>query len=307
MPADRGPSGPIGADRGPIGASNAPRRCCSPVLPAVIPYFEPPSVQLGPLTLHAFGLLAALGILLGAHLAARGARRLDLDDTILGDAVPWGVAGGILGGHLLHVFGYHPELLSQQGLSVVLRIWDGQSSMGGVLGGLAGLLFALRRKKVPLLPYFDALALGVAPGWAVARLGCFLAHDHPGTLTDFPLAVAFPQGARHDLGLYDFFVLAAVSAILYVVARRPRPTGTLIALLALTYSIPRFFLDFLRATDVAFADGRYLGLTPAQYVSIGLVLWAAWTLGRQKPIAAPRRKPQNLLSSNEGPSGASRL
>lgn len=258
------------------------------MLPGLIPYLEPPSIELGPLTLHAFGLLAALGILLGAHLATRAARRFGLDDTALGDAVPWGIAGGILGGHFLHVFAYHPELLSSQGLWAVLRIWDGQSSMGGVLGGLAGFLFALGRRKVALLPYFDALALGVAPGWAVARIGCFLAHDHPGSHSDFFLAVAFPGGARHDLGLYDVFVLAAVSAILYAVARRPRPAGTLIALLALTYSVPRFFLDFLRATDVALADGRYFGLTPAQFVAIALVAWASWMLARARRVTGAR-------------------
>jgi prolipoprotein diacylglyceryltransferase len=37
--------------------------------------------------------------------------------------------------------------------------------------------------------------------------------------------------------------------------------------LAVGYSIPRFFLDFLRASDLPYVDGRILGLTAAQYVA----------------------------------------
>jgi phosphatidylglycerol---prolipoprotein diacylglyceryl transferase len=258
----------------------------------VIPYFEQPSVAIGPLTIHAFGFLAALGVLIGSVLAARAARRYSsIDPQPLSDAIPWAVIGGVVGGHLLHVFGYHPELLVQQGPLVLLKLWDGQSSMGGVLGGLTGFIFYFRRHKIPLFPYLDALALGTAPGWAVARLGCFAAHDHPGVLTDFPLAVAFPGGARHDLGLYDAIVLALLSLVLYLLARQKRTSGVLIAVLAIGYGLPRFFLDFLRATDVANADGRLFGLTPAQYIAMALIGTGLWILSH---AAGQARSPTPL-------------
>ena len=238
----------------------------------MLPYLSPPSLAIGPVTIHAFGILTALGVILGSRLAARAAARYArLSPEPLARAVPWGVFGGFIGGHLLHVLGYHPELLVTQGPLVLLKLWDGQSSMGGLLGGIAGFVISFRRQGLALFPYLDALALGIAPGWALARLGCFTAHDHHGTLTDFPLAVAFPGGARHDLGLYDAMVLATLSIILYALARRQRAPGTLIGILAIGYAIPRFFLDFLRARDVPFPDGRIFGLTPAQYVAIGLV------------------------------------
>ncbi len=261
----------------------------------MIPYFEQPSIAIGPLTIHTFGFLAALGILIGAKLAARAAAGYSaIDPTPLANAIPWAVAGGVLGGHLLHVIGYHPELISTQGPLVVFKLWDGQSSMGGVLGGLLGFIVYFRRHKLALFPYLDALALGTAPGWAIARLGCFAAHDHPGVLTDVPLAVAFPGGARHDLGLYDALVLGAVSLVLYLVARHRRTSGTLIALLAIGYGAPRFFLDFLRARDVANADGRLFGLTPAQYIAIVLVVTGVWILVRiRRDASLPR--PQRPL------------
>lgn len=235
----------------------------------MIPYLEAPAWHLGPLTIHAFGVLAALGVWVGSSLAARAASRYSgLDPVPLQRAVPWALLGGVVGGHLLHVLGYHPELLASEGALVLLKLWDGQSSTGGAVGGLIGFAYGFRRAGARLGNYLDALALGVAPGWAVARLGCFMAHDHPGRLTDFPLAVAFPAGARHDLGLYDALVLGALALLLVAVARLRPAHGTLMGVLAVGYSVARFGLDFLRATDISFADGRWLGLTPAQYLMV---------------------------------------
>jgi len=239
----------------------------------MIPFFEIPPLQLGPLQLHAFGALTALGIYMGAVLAARAARRYapGTDQAVV-ESVPWLVLGGVVGGHLVHVLGYHPEILSRDGWGSLLRVWDGQSSMGGLMGAVITMLIVFRMKGWKIRPYLNAFALGMAPGWGIARLGCFAAHDHPGVLTDFPLAVAFPDGARHDLGLYDALVLFTLTALLHMLARRPQPEGRLMGVLAIGYAIPRFFLDFLRAQDLPFVDGKIFGLTPAQYVTFILVV-----------------------------------
>lgn len=248
---------------------------------AMIPYFQIPPLRLGALEIHAFGVLTALGIYLGARLAARAARRYGPgDDRPLVEAAPWMVLAGLLMGHLVHLFGYHPEILRREGPMAILRVWDGLSSMGGVLGGVIALVIYFRRRGWRIRTYLDAMALGAAPGWAVARLGCFTAHDHPGVLTDFPLAVAFPDGPRHDLGFYDAILLGALSLVLYLLARRPRPEGLLMGVLAVGYSVPRFFLDFLRAQDLPFVDGRILGLTPAQYLTVVWTGLGIWLLGR---------------------------
>jgi phosphatidylglycerol:prolipoprotein diacylglycerol transferase len=53
--------------------------------------------------------------------------------------------------------------------------------------------------------------------------------------------------------------------------------------LAVTYSVSRFFLDFLRASDLSFVDRRYLGLTPAQFIVVGLFAVGVWLLVRKAP------------------------
>jgi len=251
----------------------------------LIPWFEPPALHLGPITLQVFGMLAALGVAVGVRSAAWAAGRRGLDPRPVLDYAIWGVAAGILVGHLVHVGLYHPEELRSP--RRVLEFWDGLSSFGGLAGGILAAFAFFRLRRVPLAAYGDAFAVGVPTGWAIARVGCFLVHDHPGTLTDFPLAVRFPGGARHDLGLYEAIVLAAIAGLLWALWARRRLPGRLLGLLAVLYGVARFLLDFLRARDVAYADGRYLGLTPAQYGAILLVAFGAWRLVRPPVISGP--------------------
>ena len=247
----------------------------------MIPYFTIPPLHLGPIDAQSFGVLSALGVWLASWLLVRGARVRGLDERPVLGVATWALVGGVVGAHLMHVLLYHPEeLRGSWNAWQLLKFWDGLSSTGGVLGGTAAVVLYFRRSGVPFSRYSDLFALAIAPGWAVARLGCFSVHDHPGRLTTFPLAVAFPEGARHDLGLYDALLLGVISAIVYACARRGLLRDRLLPLVALLYGIGRFFLDFLRASDLPYVDARYFGLTPAQYVCIGFVVYGALALRR---------------------------
>jgi phosphatidylglycerol---prolipoprotein diacylglyceryl transferase len=252
----------------------------------MIPYFRPPPINLGPLQIEPFGIMTALGVLLGAMLVSVAARRDGRDPAPLQDLLLWGLGGGVIGGHLVHLLLYHPEELARGPLQI-LKVWDGLSSMGGLLGGVAGALIYFRRHRLRVSDYSDALALAMAPAWGVARIGCFLIHDHPGERTNFFLAVAFPPdvypgGPRHCLGLYEALILFAVSAILWTLHARGALKERLLALLAVSYGTIRFFLDFLRATDLPYVDARYFGLTPAQYIVIAVVAWGVYALARRR-------------------------
>jgi phosphatidylglycerol:prolipoprotein diacylglycerol transferase len=256
-----------------------------------IPYYELPALRLPfDQKIDIFGVVSAIAVFLGAWIAAKEARNYaKVSDQPLRDVVPWAVGFGLIGGHFMHLFAYHPELLTEAAkisawtvVKVILSVWDGLSSMGGVLGALLGIFIYFRKEKIPLTPYLDPLALGTSVGWSLGRFGCFLVHDHPGVKTDFFLAVEFPGGPRHDLGLYDMFVLMAIAGVLYTVKRTRPPAGTLMGLLAVLYTVPRFFLDFLRASDLSFVDRRYAGLTPGQYTVVGIFAVGVWLIARAR-------------------------
>lgn len=251
----------------------------------MIPYFVIPPLRIGPLALQPFGILSASGILLASKLLIREARRRGLDTQPLEKLATWAVVGGIVGAHLVHLLLYHPEELRENGPLQILKVWDGLSSTGGALGGIVASVIFLHRRGIQFATYADVFALAVPPGWAVARLGCFSVHDHPGTLTSVFLAVAFPGGARHDLGLYDALVLTGITIAVYTLDRRGALHDRLLAGVAVLYGGARFALDFLRARDLPYSDARYWGLTPAQYAAIALVAWGAFILIVRQPEA----------------------
>ena len=272
----------------------------------MLPYVEQPTLQLGPLTIHAFGVSVAAALWLGLVLVERRVARLGLDGGLSRRLGGWMLVGGLLGAHLFSVLLYFPhELRGDPWL--LLRVWEDVSSFGGMLGGLAGALafFALRARDASpgvRLAHLDAIAFAFPAALAVGRFGCALAHDHPGGVTTFPLAVSLESGAAldyvggvyraaglalpdaapamgfHDLGLYELLFLALVVVPLFRMwDRREWPTGFFLVAFAALYLPVRFGLDLLRV-----ADARYVGLTPAQ--------WAAAAVLAALPFVVVRRR-----------------
>jgi phosphatidylglycerol---prolipoprotein diacylglyceryl transferase len=257
----------------------------------MLPYFEQPVWHLGPLSIHAFGVATAAALWLGLSLTPRRFEQLGLDAGVGHRLTRWMLVGGIAGAHLFSVLLYFPSrLLTDPWL--LLRVWEDISSFGGMLGGLAGALLFFRTRatdeeRASRLAYLDAIAFVFPLALAMGRLGCTLAHDHPGRVTSFPLAFSLdsdrafayiagvyesagldlPTAARtmgfHDLGLYELLFLALVILPLFTYWSRVRkPTGFYLVAFAALYLPVRFGLDTLRV-----ADTRYIGLTPAQWVS----------------------------------------
>jgi phosphatidylglycerol---prolipoprotein diacylglyceryl transferase len=235
----------------------------------MLPYFHQPELSLGPLTIHAFGVLVAIAVLVGANILYRRAAQFGILRAEASGFVNWILIGGLIGAHLVDRFVYFPSETMQDPMSI-LRVWSGLSSFGGFLGGtLAGLLY-FRRHAAPgtAWKYAESFAYAFPFGWIFGRFGCAVAYDHPGRPTHFFLGQTFHDGiVRHNLGLEEAFYAIFIGAVFAVLARRKRPIGFYLGLFLLLYAPFRFVVDFLRIVDV-----RYFGLTPGQYGCIALFI-----------------------------------
>ena len=232
----------------------------------MIPYFELREIPIGGgRSLATFGTLVALGIFAGAWYADRRARVVGIPAQEIPAAILSAVVPGLILAHLVALVA-RDEGAAAWSPRVVLEFWNGMSSFGGLAGAFLGLTVYYWRSRRSWLPTADVLAQALVVGWVFGRLGCTLVHDHIGRPSAFALAIRFPDGPRHDLGLYEllYTVLVLVPAVV-LLDRRPRAAGTGVAVLALLYAPARFLGDFLRQTDLPGADGRYLGLTVGQY------------------------------------------
>jgi phosphatidylglycerol:prolipoprotein diacylglycerol transferase len=252
----------------------------------VIPYFKQPALPLGPVTIHAFGVLVAAGILIGMHLVRRRATATGLDAGFAERMTMWILLGGFLGAHLVDRLVYFPGETLADPLSL-LKFWEGLSSFGGFLGAAVAAVVYVRRVRAPVERwlYLDLVAYALPTGWFFGRTGCFLAFDHPGAETSFFLGQRYTDGlVRHNLGLEEaLYTLPLALFFLWLgrAGRRHRP-GLLVGLVAILYAPVRFLLDFLRSVDV-----RYFGLTPGQYGALALVLVGAVILLRARHLNGP--------------------
>ncbi|MDO8499398.1 MAG: prolipoprotein diacylglyceryl transferase [bacterium] len=253
----------------------------------MIPYFEVTTIILGPLTLRVWGIFVAAGILSGAYLTYRLAKKYLLSEAVIGDLAIWALVGAFIGARVFYIIFYNPAYFLQYPLDA-FKIWQGgESSLGGFFGAAVAVYVFAKIRKLSwdnLLPYLDIGAVGLWLGWGIGRVGCFLIHDHVGTLSHFILAVNYPGGARHDLGLYDSilgFVLFAFSLIFYKRLAK-YGSGFVAGVTFGLYAFVRFWLDFLRATDLSVIDVRYAGLTPAQWGMAAVFLTLTFLLINSK-------------------------
>lgn len=246
----------------------------------MIPYFQFNIIHLGPIPLQVWGLLVALGIYAGAWASANMAKRRGQNAKLVWDVAFWAIIGAFVFGRLFHLI-YEPVYYLHFPLEIV-KIWHGGLSvMGGFVGATIFSVIFLRKKQVDVFAYADTVIFGLPLGLFIGRIGCFLIHDHPGTLTDFALGVQYPDGIRHDHGLYLSLNGLVLFLVFLLMARKKVSSGWFLIVFLIWYGIVRFFLDFLRATDGSIVDTRYAALTPAQYLALVMVVGGIFLL-RQK-------------------------
>ncbi len=266
------------------------------VLLAEIPYTTFPSIDLGIFELRTFGLMVALGVLVGAWVAARYGEEHGIPrDTTYSLAMRM-VLAGVIGSRVTWVLTHLDDLDTPW---EAFAIWEGGLQFSG--GFIAAVIFGYpvfrHWNRITRWNSLDGLALGLSIGLAIGRIGCYAVGEHFGKASDFFLATRYDGGdvrepfigdeplvpgmSFHNLSLYELLYMLVIfvilAAVLYPRARRARP-GTAMAVFCLLYGVARFAADTVRVNDE-----RVLGLTGAQYLSVVLVGAAAWIWTKVRP------------------------
>lgn len=263
----------------------------------------PLNIQLGPLEITGYGIMMAVGFLMAGWSVQINLKERKLNPEYAADMVVGAVIGGILGAKLWYVVltGDPAALFSRAGL-----VW-----YGGFIGGVLALLFVGWRKRVPFRLTTELSAPGLAMGYGMGRLGCFLVGDDYGIPTSLPVGVQFPEGlppttvqalqeqfgvtppagalptdlvAVHPTQLYEAAIMLTIFVILWTRRRHAHATGWLFGLYLALAGTERFAIEFLRVKD-----DRFLGaFTVAQATALALVAIGIWLLARFKdPAAVP--------------------
>ena len=238
----------------------------------MFPYFAQPQIGIGRFILRPFGVLVAISILVGRQMSIRRATRLGMPDVAPDPFALAILVGGFFGARLDKALLDNPRGVWADPM-IVLRDWNGIASFGGLLGGLLGGILWMRHLRLTWeqrFQFLDIFAYVFPFAWVFGRLGCALANDHRGVLTNSWLAVRYPDGPRYNLGLIELIFTLLLAALFMLLDRKRRPVGFFFGLLGIVYGLFRLYLDTLHYEPI-----RYFGVTLDQIGAVVTVLVGA--------------------------------
>jgi prolipoprotein diacylglyceryl transferase len=283
---------------------------------ASIPSPSSGTVELGPLTIHMYGLTLLVAIVVCTYVAGRRWVNRGGDWDLIFRCAVCGVAAGIVGARIYHVITswdevpdtwWGPFAIWRGGLGV----WGG-IALGCLVGG-----FVAKRAGADVWLLADCLAPGLLLAQGIGRLGNWWNQELFGKPTDLPWGLEIDPINRpidhldsatfHPTFLYEMLWDFAMAAVLvYLIERRlrPRPPGVFAAYITL-YCIGRFGEELLRIDPAH----HFAGLRLNAWVSLaGIVVGATWYVLSQrrhepKPPGPRRTRPAKPQRRMEVPGG----
>lgn len=238
------------------------------------------ALALGPVAVHWYGIMYALGFLLGIWMLPRLLRlaKIEMTPQDRETLVLWIFLGVLLGGRLGFILFYGGTYYLENPMKI-FAVWEGgMSSHGGFLGVcLAVFLFASRR-HIDFFRLGDVLVIPVAIGLSLGRLGNLINGELYGTATTMPWAMSFPgaEGPRHPTQIYAILkdlVIAVVCALhLRTNADKNIPSGRTGGLFLLLYGLFRFLTEIFREQPYGYTDIIGIEVSRGQLLTIPIIL-----------------------------------
>ena len=242
---------------------------------------NPPSViELGPLTIHLYGLIIAIGLSLAVVYGCKRCKEFGLKEDDLMDGVLWVTPFAILCARAYYcIFSW--ESYAENPISV-FYIWEGGLAIyGGVLGALAGVLVFCRVKKVKFGTVLDLVLLGFFIGQSIGRWGNFFNREAFGAETESFLRMGLMRASTgvvkyyHPTFLYESMWNALGFVLLHFLSKRRQYDGQIALGYAAWYGLGRAFIEGLRTDSLYWGPFRVSQVLAAIscIAAVSVLLW----------------------------------
>jgi prolipoprotein diacylglyceryl transferase len=245
------------------------------------------TIELGPLTIHFYGILIGLGVVIAAIVTQKRYVRFGGKSDILDSVILWTVVIGFIGARIAYISTHTARF--QGRWYAVFFIWEGGLALyGGLTAGALAAIYMTRKLDGDFVMFADAVAVGLPLAQAMGRFGNYFNQELFGTPTTLPWGLEIEAGRRpveyaefetfHPTFLYEaaWNVLVTVPVILLLERRGKLAKGARFPVYMIVYGTIRFLTELLR-TDTTF---RLLGISRNGYVSIVAVVAGAVLLFR---------------------------
>ena len=236
---------------------------------------DPPStIQLGPLTIHFYGLIIAVGMLLAVLYASKRSKGFGLKEDDLIDGVLWVTPFAIICARLYYCIFEWGQYASDP--VSILYIWNGGLAIyGGVLGAVIGLSVFCKVRKIKATAMMDVVSLGLLIGQLVGRWGNFMNREAFGAPTDSFLRMGLYNTATgaveyyHPTFLYESLWNFVGFLLLHFLSKKRKYDGQVALGYVAWYGLGRTFIEGLRM------DSLYWGPFRVSQVLAGISCVAA--------------------------------
>lgn len=231
-------------------------------------------LTIGPITIHGYGLMIAIGIFSALLMFDKRAKVRKLDSNIAYRLSMISVLSGFIGAKLLYCIIEFKVIIDNPWQAIS---GSGFVVYGGIIGGILAAMIYCKLKCVSFFSYFDLAVPSIALAQGFGRIGCFLAGCCYGRETNSAFGIVFGQSAiaPNGVNLIPTQLLSSagdfmLAAILLMYARKERKQGRVGALYLILYSIGRFVIEFFRNDDRG-----YMGvLSTSQFLSLIVLAFA---------------------------------
>ncbi len=238
---------------------------------------SPEIFRLGPVAVRWYGLLFALGFVLGYNIMTKFFIKEKRPLKDLEALTITMIIGTIIGARLGHCLFYDPMYYLSNPIKI-LKIWEGGlASHGAAIGILIALLFYIKKyPKYTMLWILDRVVIVVALAGFLIRLGNFFNSEILGSVSSSPWAVVFARIdslPRHPAQLYEAFAYLLIFVYLfrsYFKFDGKIPTGRFFGIFLILVFGARFIIEFFKEVQSAFEHS--LPLDMGQLLSIPFVI-----------------------------------
>lgn len=269
----------------------------------ILSYIDPIAFELGPLAVRWYGVIIAVGILLGYFIAQASVQRVGHDKDTLVDIIFWSAIFGFIVARLYFVIFQWPYYI--QNPIEIPMIWHGGIAIhGGLIGGFVTGIILCKIKNLNPFQIGDVIAPSMILGQGIGRWGNFVNHEaHGGPVSrtflenlhipDFIINNMYIDGKYyHPTFLYES-VWDILGFIVLIVLRKHLRVGDTFCLYLIWYSIGRFFVEGMRTDSLMLTEG----IRVAQLMSVILIIVGiAIMIIRRVKYDSPRYREAGALS-----------
>jgi phosphatidylglycerol:prolipoprotein diacylglycerol transferase len=250
---------------------------------------HPDFLHIGPLDIRMYGVMVALGFIVGIAVAMRRARQEGIPPERISDLGVWLIVAGMAGGKLFHIIFFWDEFIAGWRAEGLRSLREGFVFYGGFITASLATVIYTKLKRLPLAKITEVCAPSVALGHAFGRLGCFFNGCCYGKSCTLPWAVTFPPPhVMHGIPvqptqLYEAAGNLAIFGGLTAFYHRKTFDGEIWWLYVLTYGALRFVIEFFRGDYETYYFGALtLGHLIAAAMIVIAVVFLARFHGRRK-------------------------